>query len=234
MLGATLVLAGLSVLIGLAAAPLFAYSERAAADLLAGEAYVRPCSAVRALPPAVAVSEEVPAMSYLALNLMLAIVWMFLSGTFGLGSLLAGYGVGFLSLAILQPVVGSQQYVQGMFGVMRLLVIYMYELMIAAVQLARDILRPNPPIRGGFLHYDARHLSPAKTVLLSNMLSLTPGTLTVDVDDDGRHTSTSTPCTPTTSRRRDVGSTSSPPSSRVCSASRHSPTRKEFDRWRPS
>jgi multicomponent Na+:H+ antiporter subunit E len=124
-------------------------------------------------------------MSYLALNLLLALVWMFLSGTFSVGGLLVGYSIGFLSLAILQPVVGSRGYVQGIFGVMRLVVIYLIELFIAAMQLARDILRPNPPIQGGFLHYDASHLSPAKTVLLSNMLSLTPGTLTVDIDDDG-------------------------------------------------
>jgi multicomponent Na+:H+ antiporter subunit D len=40
MLAVTLVLAGLSVVIGLAAPPLFAYSERAAAGLLGGDAYV--------------------------------------------------------------------------------------------------------------------------------------------------------------------------------------------------
>jgi multicomponent Na+:H+ antiporter subunit D len=40
MVAVTLVLAGLSVVIGLAAPPLFAYSERAAAGLLAGDAYV--------------------------------------------------------------------------------------------------------------------------------------------------------------------------------------------------
>jgi multicomponent Na+:H+ antiporter subunit D len=40
MVGATLGLASLSVIIGLLAAPLFAYSERAAVDLLQGEAYV--------------------------------------------------------------------------------------------------------------------------------------------------------------------------------------------------
>jgi multicomponent Na+:H+ antiporter subunit E len=124
-------------------------------------------------------------VSFLALNLLLALVWMFLSGTFSVGGLIVGFAIGFLSLAILQPVVGSRGYVQGIFGVMRLVVVYLIELLIAAMQLARDILRPNPPIQGGFLHYDASHLSPAKTVLLSNMLSLTPGTLTVDIDDDG-------------------------------------------------
>jgi multicomponent Na+:H+ antiporter subunit E len=172
-------------------------------------------------------------VSYLALNLLLALVWMFLSGTFGVGSLLAGYAVGFLSLAILQPVVGSRRYVQGVFGVMRLVVIYLLELLIAAGQLARDILRPNPPIRGGFLQYDARHLSPGKTVLLSNMLSLTPGTLTVDVDDEGDFLYIHTVYAHDIDKiRRGVDLFAA----LISGVSRVSdqPARKEFDKWRPS
>jgi multicomponent Na+:H+ antiporter subunit D len=53
MLAATLTLASLSVVIGLLAAPLFAYSERAAADLLAGDAYVN-----AVLSPATATLDE--------------------------------------------------------------------------------------------------------------------------------------------------------------------------------
>jgi multicomponent Na+:H+ antiporter subunit E len=61
----------------------------------------------------------------------------------------------------------------------------MVELFTASVQLARDILAPEPRIVGGFFSFDAAALSPTKTVVLSNLLSLTPGTLTVDIDDDG-------------------------------------------------
>jgi multicomponent Na+:H+ antiporter subunit E len=172
-------------------------------------------------------------VSYLALNLLLAIVWMFLSGAFTMGSLVAGFVIGFISMVLLRPVLGSRRYVQGVMGIMRLLVVYLYELFIAGVQLARDILRPNPPIQGAFLQYDARHLSPAKTVLLSNMLSLTPGTLTVDVDDQGEilyiHTVYAHDIEKT---RRGLDLFAN--LIQGVQEKDLQPKRKEFDRWRPS
>jgi multicomponent Na+:H+ antiporter subunit E len=124
-------------------------------------------------------------VSHLALNLVLALIWTLLSGSFTLGSVLVGYLAGFLALALLRPVIGGDVYVRSLWGVPRLVGIYAFQLGVASLQLARDILRPRPPIRGGFFQFDATALSPAKTVLLSNLLSLTPGTLTVDIDDDG-------------------------------------------------
>ena len=53
------------------------------------------------------------------------------------------------------------------------------------LQLARDILRPHPPFQPGFLAYDASDLGPTETVLLANLVSLTPGTISVDLDDLG-------------------------------------------------
>jgi multicomponent Na+:H+ antiporter subunit E len=124
-------------------------------------------------------------MSHLTLNLVLALVWTFLSGNFTLGNALFGFFAGFLALALLRPVIGSDVYVQSLWGIPRLIGIYGFELFIASVQLARDILSAEPRIRGGFFQFDATALSPTKTVLLSNLLSLTPGTLTVDIDDSG-------------------------------------------------
>jgi multicomponent Na+:H+ antiporter subunit E len=62
---------------------------------------------------------------------------------------------------------------------------FIRELVIANVHLARDILSPVPPFQPGFVRFDIRDLGPTQTVLLTNLVSLTPGTLTVDVDDQG-------------------------------------------------
>jgi multicomponent Na+:H+ antiporter subunit E len=124
-------------------------------------------------------------VSQLALNLLLALIWTLLAGTFTFQSLLFGFVVGFIALALLRPAASTEIYVRGTWGVLRLLAIYAYELTIASIQLAREILSRSPGIQGGFFRFDASALSPTKTVLLSNLVSLTPGTLTVDIDDDG-------------------------------------------------
>lgn len=123
-------------------------------------------------------------MGYLALNLVLALVWMFLSGGFTIGNLVVGLVVGYLGLAAGQPVLGSRRYVRGVVGSVKLVAVFLYELVVANLQLARDILRPVPPFEPGFVAFDVRDLPPVETVLLANMISLTPGTLTVDADDE--------------------------------------------------
>jgi multicomponent Na+:H+ antiporter subunit E len=172
-------------------------------------------------------------VSFFAVNLLLAFVWMFLTGTFSIGNVAVGFVLGFLTLWLLRPVLGTRGYVRGGFGIGRLVVVYLFELFIAAVQLARDILRPNPPIRGGFLHYDASHLSPGKTVLLSNMLSLTPGTLTVDIDDDGDVLYIHTVYAHDIDKIRRGLDLFADLIEGVNQPERQ-PERKEFDEWRPS
>jgi multicomponent Na+:H+ antiporter subunit E len=124
-------------------------------------------------------------MSYFAFNLMLAIFWMFMTGAFSTGGFLVGFLIGFAGLAFSRHVLGSGGYVRGVIGIFRLVAVFLRELVIANLQLARDILRPVPPFQPGFLAVDVRDLPPLETVLLGNMISLTPGTLTVDASEDG-------------------------------------------------
>jgi multicomponent Na+:H+ antiporter subunit E len=124
-------------------------------------------------------------VSYFALNLLLAILWIFLWGQFTFPAFVVGLVVGFAAIAFSRAVLGSERYVRSVFGTVRLVLGFLRELVLANVQLARDILRPVPPFRPGFIAFDIRDLGPTETVFLSNLVSLTPGTLTVDSDDDG-------------------------------------------------
>jgi multicomponent Na+:H+ antiporter subunit E len=124
-------------------------------------------------------------MSYFALNLLLAIVWTFLTGNLSVEGFIVGYVMGFIGLMFSRHVLGSGRYVRGVIGIFRLLAVFVYELVVANLLLARDILRPVPPFKPGFVSFDVRDLPPLETVLLANMISLTPGTVTVDSDDDG-------------------------------------------------
>jgi multicomponent Na+:H+ antiporter subunit E len=124
-------------------------------------------------------------MTYFAFNLLLAIFWMFMTGAFSVLGFAVGFVIGFAGLAFSRHVLGSGRYIRNVLGLFRLILVFLYELVVANMQLARDILRPVPPFQPGFLAFDVRDLPPMETVLLGNMISLTPGTLTVDASDDG-------------------------------------------------
>jgi multicomponent Na+:H+ antiporter subunit E len=124
-------------------------------------------------------------MSHLTLNLLLGIVWMLLLGDFTTGNLLVGLVVGFLAISFSRPLLRSQRYVRAVIGSFRLVLGFLRELTLANIQLARDILSPVPPFVPGFVAFDVKDLPPTETVALANLVSLTPGTLSVDLDDEG-------------------------------------------------
>lgn len=71
-------------------------------------------------------------------------------------------------------------------SLIHLLIFFLQDLIRSNLVLARDILRPNPRFEPALLRIAITDLSPISTVVLTNLISLTPGTLTVDVEDDGQ------------------------------------------------
>ena len=125
-------------------------------------------------------------MRHLTLNLLLALIWMFLAGDFfAMHSMVVGFGIGVVVLVISQSLLGSYEYIGALAAFFRFIGIFIAELTTANIHLARDVLHPRPRFKPGFIRYRPSNLVPMETVLLANMISLTPGTLTVDVTDDG-------------------------------------------------
>jgi multisubunit Na+/H+ antiporter MnhE subunit len=52
----------------------------------------------------------------------------------------------------------------------------------SGVQTTRTILRPDPAMRPGFIDYRFAPMSEAGATLLGSLITLTPGTTTVDID----------------------------------------------------
>lgn len=125
-------------------------------------------------------------MSFLALNFVLATIWVLLRADFTLLGFVAGLLLGFLAIAVARPALGSHAYVRAAGGIVKLTTLFFGKLVVANVLLARDVLRRTPPFEPGFIRFDVRDLGPTQTVLLANLVSLTPGTITVDIDDEGR------------------------------------------------
>lgn len=125
-------------------------------------------------------------MTFLALNLVLAIVWLFLTGSFGTTNLIFGFAIGYGVIRVAAPYLGSRAYLQSVRGSVRFLFAFAYEVIKANLQLARDVLKPEMPFKPGILRYETEGLTPTQVVVLTNMICLTPGSLSIDMDDNGR------------------------------------------------
>lgn len=59
---------------------------------------------------------------------------------------------------------------------------YAREVVLANIRVAKDVLRIRPKINPGFFEFETTLKTDVEVFLLSNLITMTPGTLTVDVD----------------------------------------------------
>jgi multicomponent Na+:H+ antiporter subunit E len=124
-------------------------------------------------------------MGLLFINILLALVWSALTGQFTLENLTTGFVLGFFVLYLLRGVFRGGQYFSKGAEVLRFLLFFIWELIIANIRVARDVLRPGPlrlSPRVIAVPLDLRGDVPV--TVLANVLSLTPGTLSLDISDD--------------------------------------------------
>ena len=67
---------------------------------------------------------------------------------------------------------------------LRLIGLFVSELVLSALQVAWLVVQPKPKLRPGFIAYPLTVTSDVQITLLANLITLTPGTLSVDVSDD--------------------------------------------------
>lgn len=121
-------------------------------------------------------------MSTAAVNLLLAVIWILLQADFSLAGLLTGLAVGFFAIALAR----EGAYARSFIALVRLFARFAWELLVANLTLARDILRPSPAFQPGLVRIDVENLGESGSALLANLISLTPGTLTVDMGEHGQ------------------------------------------------
>ena len=64
--------------------------------------------------------------------------------------------------------------------------LFIKELILSALSVAWLVIQPRPRLRPGIIAYPLTLTTDAGITLLANMITLTPGTLSIDVSDDRR------------------------------------------------
>ena len=126
-------------------------------------------------------------MKALALNLLVAVVWLLLQpGASGV-TLLIGFAIGFVLIALFRELLDAANYVRRMFAALRFGGVFLREFLMSSWQLTSLVLsRRLEHLQPTLMHYDITGLTRMEALLLSHCISLTPGTTTVDIDPDFR------------------------------------------------
>lgn len=126
-------------------------------------------------------------MTPFSINLLLAFVWSALNGTINITGLLVGYIVGYAVLFVLQPLFGKKRYFTALVDGIALILFFLYELFASSLKVAWDVLTPVPLSRPAIIAVPLDTATDAELTVLANLVSLTPGSLSVDISDDHSH-----------------------------------------------
>ncbi|SMQ60912.1 multicomponent Na+:H+ antiporter subunit E [Devosia lucknowensis] len=120
------------------------------------------------------------------LVVILALVWAGITGSFSGLNLLFGGLIGAAAVYLLRDAMAGPRSPKRLGRILSLAVLFLYELVVSAVRVAAVVIRPDlsRAVRPAIVAVPIALKSDVEITLLANMITLTPGTLSVDLSDD--------------------------------------------------
>jgi multicomponent Na+:H+ antiporter subunit E len=119
-------------------------------------------------------------------NLLLALAWAVATGLFTFANLAFGFVLGYLILFFTQQAIGYSGYYVRVPRVVRFAFFYLGQLLLSNLRVAYDVVTPTHYMRPGVIAVPLDATTDAEITLLSNLITLTPGTLSLDLSPDRR------------------------------------------------
>lgn len=120
------------------------------------------------------------------LNFFLAALWMFFESSVTLSTFIVGYLLGLLIIFVMRRFFNTRFYLYRVFAVIWLTILFLKELVLSNLAVLRIVLKPKLDIKPGIFAFETELESEWEVTLLSSLITLTPGTLVVDVSDDNK------------------------------------------------
>lgn len=125
-------------------------------------------------------------MNVFVLNVMLALAWAALSGEFTPQNVLVGFVLGYLLLWRLSGTLSQNRYFVKIPQVISFIAFFLRELIQANIRAMFEALTPAYHMKPAVVAIPLSLQSDLAITILANLITLTPGTLTLDVSDDKR------------------------------------------------
>ncbi|MGQ2984542.1 Na+/H+ antiporter subunit E [Flavobacterium sp.] len=118
------------------------------------------------------------------MNLLLSFIWVALTGEMYYTNLLFGFILGFFILWIMNLKGDDKRYFTHIPKAVLFAFYFLYKLLMANIQVAYDVVTPKYFFKPGIVRFPMEAATDTEINLLSTVISLTPGTLILDISDD--------------------------------------------------
>lgn len=123
-------------------------------------------------------------MKIFLLNLALMGMWIASTGEFTYANALLGFGVGFGVLWWLRDLFGGHAYFRKAPMALIFVAYFLWEVLLANLRVAWDVVTPQKLRKPAIVAVPLDARTDLEITVLANLVTLTPGSLTVDVSDD--------------------------------------------------
>ena len=124
----------------------------------------------------------------LGINLLLAISWLVLTGEFTPANFAIGFAIGYLALRWADRARPEDspmsRYLRRVPKIINLIFYFLYTIVMANFRMAKAVLSPLSQLNPAIVAVPLDITSPIEITLLANWITLTPGTLSLEVADD--------------------------------------------------
>jgi multicomponent Na+:H+ antiporter subunit E len=118
-------------------------------------------------------------------NIALTLLWMMLNRDTTLLNGILGFALGAIVVEMALRASGKGRYICRLWSVVHFGCYFLYILVKANLDVAWEIITPGYGMMPRMIRYDVTGLTPVQVTFLANAITLTPGTLSADINDAG-------------------------------------------------
>ncbi|MEI6892069.1 MAG: Na+/H+ antiporter subunit E [Pontiella sp.] len=124
-------------------------------------------------------------MNLFMTNILMSLLWTLLIGRVSVGNLAVGFVLGYFSLRLFYAGAGKKSsYFLKTVQLINFSLFFVKELVVSSCRVAVDVVKPKPMLCPGVIGIPIDAETDLEITLLANVISLTPGTLSLDVSKD--------------------------------------------------
>jgi multicomponent Na+:H+ antiporter subunit E len=117
-------------------------------------------------------------------NILLTFIWVALTGSFAFANVVFGFFLSYFLLFVITRGSGRARYFRLVPKVVSFFFFFSYELIKANIQVAWEVGTPSFHMTPGIVGVPLDVTSDGEITMLANLITLTPGTLSLDVSED--------------------------------------------------